>query len=206
MRRRMGISYMSVLLFFCFLLVSTVHFISQRHWNHMIRELENSNHQQLHTIWNQGRAIKELRKDLGLDKDKYDQFARERVPGRRMREYDKWRTYRDKALSSLTEEQRLALSRREGALIRLPDGEFYFIGKYGEDLKAVLNYELVKDDIIPKDIDLVSLERGHIWNAIRLSRSSEEIRSVNINEAVVLRDESGQYYFITPKKIEMLHN
>ncbi len=191
---------MSVLLFFCFLLVSVIHFISQRHWNHMIREPENSNHQQLHTIWNQGRAIKELRKDLGLDKDKYDQFARERVPGRMMKEYDKWRTYRDKALSSLTEEQRLSLSRREGALIRLPDEEFYFVGKYGEDLKAVLNYELVKDDVIPKEIDLVFLERGYIWNAIRLSRSSEEIRSVNRNEAVILRDESGQYYFITPKK------
>lgn len=152
------------------------------------------------TIGNQSRAIKELRKDLGLDKDKYDQFVRERVPGRRSREYEKWRTYRDKALNSLTEEQRLALSRREAALIRLPDGEFYFIGKYGEDLRAVLNYELVEDGAIPKEIDLVSLERGYIWNAIRLSRSSEEIRSVNRNEAVVLRDESGQYYFITPKK------
>lgn len=110
------------------------------------------------------------------------------------------RTYRDKALNSLTEEQRLALSRREAALIRLPDGEFYFIGKYGEDLRAVLNYELVEDDVIPKEIDLVSLERGYIWNAIRLSRSNEETLSININEAVVLRDESGQYYFITPKK------
>jgi hypothetical protein len=200
MRRRMGISYMSVLLFFCLLVVSVVHFISQKHWNHMIRELENSNYQKGHTIWNQGRAIKELRKDLGLDKDKYDQFARERLPGRRMREYEKWRTYRDKALNSLTEEQSLALSRREAALIRLPDGEFHFIGKYGEDLKAVLNYELVEDDVIPKEIDLVSLERGYIWNAIRRSRSSEEMRSVNINEAVILRDESGQYYFITPKK------
>jgi len=200
MRRRMGISYMSVLLFFCLLVVSVVHFISQKHWNHMIRDLENSNHQKGHTIWNQGRAIKELRKDLGLDKDKYDQFARERLPGRISREYEKWRTYRDKALNSLTEEQSLALSRREAALIRLPDGEFHFIGKYGEDLKAVLNYELVKDDVIPKEIDLVSLERGYIWNAIRRSRSSEEIRSVNRNEAVILRDESGQYYFITPKK------
>jgi hypothetical protein len=200
MRRRMGISYMSVLLFFCFLVVSVVHFISQKHWNNMIRDLENSNHQLLWTTGNQSRAIKELRKDLGLDKDKYDQFARERLPSRRSREYEKWRTYRDKALNSLTEEQRLALNRREAALIRLPDGEFYFIGKYGEDLRAVLNYELVEDDVIPKEIDLVSLERGHIWNAIRLSRSSEEIRSVNINEAVVLRDESGQYYFITPKK------
>lgn len=200
MRRRMGISYMSVLLFFCLLVVSVVHFISQKHWNHMIRELENANYQKGHTIWNQGRAIKELRKDLGLDKDKYDQFARERVPGRRMKEYEKWRTYRDKALNSLTEEQSLALSRREAALIRLPDGEFHFIGKYGEDLKAVLNYELVKDDVIPKEIDLVSLERGHIWNAIRLSRSSEERGSLNRNEAVILRDESGQYYFITPKK------
>jgi hypothetical protein len=166
----------------------------------MIRGLENSNYQQLHTIWNQGRAIKELRKDLGLDKDKYDQFARERLPGRISREYEKWRTYRDKALNSLTEEQRLALSRREAALIRLPDGEFYFIGKHGEDLRAVLYYELVEDDVIPKEIDLVSLERGYIWNAIRRSRSSEEIRSVNRNEAVILRDESGQYYFITPKK------
>jgi len=200
MRRRMGISYMSVLLFFCFLVVSVVHFISQRHWNYMIRGLENSNHQQLGTIWNQGRAIKELRKDLGLDKDKYDQFARERVPGRRSREYLKRKTYRDKALNSLTEEQRLALSRREAALIRLPDGEFHFIGKYGEDLSAVLNYELVEDDVIPKEIDLVSLERSYIWNAIRLSRSYEETVSININEAVVLRDESGQYYFITPKK------
>ncbi len=200
MRRRMGISYMSVLLFFCLLVVSVVHFISQRHWNFMIRELENSNNQKTVTIWNQGRAIKELRKDLGLDKDKYDQFARERLPGRRSREYEKWRTYKDKALNSLTEEQKLALSRREAALIRLPDGEFYFIGKYGEDLKGVLNYELVEDGVIPKEIDLVSLERGYIWNAIRLSRSSEEIRSVNINEAVILRDESGQYYFITPKK------
>lgn len=200
MRRRMGISYMSVLLFFCFLLVSVVHFISQKHWNNMIRELENSNHQQLYTIWNQGKAIKLLRKDLGLDKDKYDQFARKRLPGRMSREYLKRKTYRDKALNSLTEEQRLALSRRESALIRLPDGEYHFIGKYGEDLKAVLNYELVEDDVIPKEIDLVSLERGYIWNAIRLSRSSEEIISVNIDEAVVLRDDSDQYYFITPKK------
>lgn len=200
MRRRMGISYMSVLLFFCFLVVSVVHFISQKNWNNMIRELENSNHQLLWTTGNQSRAIKELRKDLGLDKDKYDQFARERLPSRRSREWEKWRTYRDKALNSLTEEQRLALSRRESALIRLPDGEFYFIGKFGEDLKSVLNYELVEDDVIPKEIDLVSLERGHIWNAIRLSRSSEEIRSVNINEAAILRNESGQYYFITPKK------
>jgi hypothetical protein len=200
MRRRMGISYMSVLLFFCFLVVSVVHFISQKHWNNMIRDLENSNHQLLWTTGNQSRAIKELRKDLGLDKDKYDQFARERLSSRRSREYEKWRTYRDKALNSLTEEQRLALSRREGALIRLPDGEFYFIGKSGENLKAVLNYELVEDDVIPEEIDLVSLERGYIWNAIRLSRSSEERRSVNRNEAVILRDESGQYYFITPKK------
>jgi hypothetical protein len=200
MRRRMGISYMSVLLFFCLLIVSVVHFVSQKHWNYIIRELENSNNQKTWTIGNQARAIKELRKDLGLDKDKYDQFARERLSSRISREFDKWRTYRDKALNSLTEEQRLALSRREGALIRLPDGEFYFIGKYGEDLRAVLNYELVEDDVIPKEIDLVSLERGYIWNAIRLSRSSEEIRSININEAVVLRDESGQYYFITPKK------
>jgi hypothetical protein len=166
----------------------------------MIRELENSNNQKTFTIGNQSRAIKELRKDLGLDKDKYDQFARERVRGRIMREYDKWRTYRDKALNSLTEEQRLALSQREGALIRLPDGEFHFVGRFGEDLKAVLNYELVEDDVIPKEIDLVSLERGYIWNAIRLSRSEKEIRSVNKDEAVILRDESGQYYFITPKK------
>jgi len=200
MRRRMGISYMSVLLFFCLLVVSVVHFISQKHWNYMIRELENSNNQKTFTIGNQSRAIKELRKDLGLDKEKYDQFARERVIGRRMREYDKWRTYRDKALNSLTEEQRLALSRREGALMRLPDGEFHFVGRFGKDLKAVLNYELVEDDVIPKEIDLVSLERGYIWNAIRLSRSEEEIRSVNKDEAVILRDESGQYYFITPKK------
>jgi len=200
MRRRMGISYMSVLLFFCLLVVSVVHFISQKHWNNMIRDLENSNHQLLWTTGNQSRAIKELRKDLGLDKDKYDQFARERLSSRRSREYEKWRTYRDKALNSLTEDQRLALSRREAALIRLPDGEFHFIGKYGEDLRAVLNYESVEDDVIPKEIDLVSLERGHIWNAIRLSRSSEEIRSVNRNEAVILRDESGRYYFITPKK------
>lgn len=200
MRRRIGISYMSVLLFFCFLVVSVVHFISQKHWNYMIRGLENSNHQQLRTIWNQGRAIKELRKDLGLDKDKYDQFARERLSGRMSREYLKRKAYWDKALNSLTEDQRLALSRREAALIRLPDGEFYFIGKHGEDLKAVLNYELVEDDVIPKEIDLVSLERGYIWNAIRLSRSREEIRSINSKEAVVLRDESGQYYFITPKK------
>ena len=196
----MGISYMSVLLFFCFLLVSVVHFISQKHWNNMIRDLENSNYQKAWTIGNQSRAIKELRKDLGLDKDKYDQFARERLSSRISREYDKWRTYREKALNSLTEEQRLALSRSEAALIRLPDGEFYFIGKNGEDLRAVLNYELVEDDVIPKEIDLVSLERGYIWNAIRLSRSSEEIRSVNRNEAVILRDESGQYYFITPQK------
>ena len=196
----MGISYMSVLLFFCLLVVSVVHFISQKHWNNMIRDLENSNHQLLWTTGNQSRAIKELRKDLGLDKDKYDQFARERLSSRRSREYEKWRTYRDKALNSLTEDQRLALSRREAALIRLPDGEFHFIGKYGEDLRAVLNYESVEDDVIPKEIDLVSLERGHIWNAIRLSRSSEEIRSVNRNEAVILRDESGRYYFITPKK------
>ena len=191
---------MSVLLFFCFLLVSVVHFISQKHWNNMIRDLENSNYQKAWTIGNQSRAIKELRKDLGLDKDKYDQFARERLSSRISREYDKWRTYREKALNSLTEEQRLALSRSEAALIRLPDGEFYFIGKNGEDLRAVLNYELVEDDVIPKEIDLVSLERGYIWNAIRLSRSSEEIRSVNRNEAVILRDESGQYYFITPQK------
>lgn len=196
----MGISYMSVLLFFCLGVVSVVYFISQRNWNFMIRGLENANMQKSVTIWNQGRAIKELRNDLGLDKDKYDQFARERVPGRRMREYEKRKTYRDKALNSLTEEQRLALSRRESALIRLRDGEFYFIGKYGEDLKTVLKYELVEDDVIPKEIDLVSLERGYIWNAIRLSRSNEETVSININEAAVLRDESGQYYFITPKK------
>lgn len=201
MRRRVGISYMSVLLFFCLLVVSVVHFISQRHWNYMIRELENSNIQKTLTIGNQSRAIKELRKDLGLDQDKYDQFARERVRGRMMREQMERQKYWDKALSSLTEEQRLALSRREGALIRLlPDKEFHFVGRFGEDLKAVLNYELVENDVIPKEIDLVSLERGYIWNAIRLSRSQEEIRSVNRNEAVILRDESGQYYFITPKK------
>ncbi len=200
MRRRMGISYMSVLLFFCFLVVSVVHFISQRHWNYMTRGLENANNQKTVTIGHQVRAIKELRKDLGLDQDKYDQFARKRLPSRRSKEYLKWITYRDEALNSLTEEQTLALSRRESALIRLPDEEFYFIGKYGEDLKAVLNYELVEDDVIPKEIDLVSLERGYTWNAIRLSRSREEIRSINSKEAVVLRDESGQYYFITPKK------
>lgn len=200
MRRRMGISYMSVLLFFCFLVVSVVHFISQRHWNDMIRGLEYANNQKTVTIGRQVRAIKELRKDLGLDKDKYDQFARERLSSRRSREWEIRTTYRDKALNSLSEEQRLALSRRESALIRLPDREFYFIGKYGEDLKAVLNYELVGDDVIPKEIDLVSLERGYIWNVIRLSRSNKETVSININEAAVLRDESGQYYFITPKK------
>ena len=200
MRRRMGISYMSVLLFFCLLVVSVVYFISQRNWNFMIRGLENANHLQLRTIWNQGRAIKLLRKDLGLDKDKYDQFARTRLPGRMSREYLKWSTYRDKALNSLTEEQRLALSRHESALIRLPDEEFYFIGKYGDDLKAVLNYELVEDDVIPKEIDQVSLERNYIWLAIRRSRSGEEMSSLSRNKAVVLRDESGQYYFITPKK------
>jgi hypothetical protein len=196
----MGVSYMSFLLFFCFLLVSTVHFISQEHWNNMIRDLENSNNQKGFTIWNQGKAIKLLRKDLGLDKDKYDQFARKRLPGRMSREYLKRKAYKDKALNSLTEEQRLALSRREAALIRLPDGEYHFIGKYGEDLRTLLNYALVEDDVIPKEIDLVSLERGYIWNAIRRSRSSEEISSINIDEAVVLRDDSGQYYFITPKK------
>jgi len=67
-------------------------------------------------------------------------------------------------------------------------------------LKAVLNYELVEDDVIPKEIDLVSLERNYIWLAIRRSRSREERSSISRNKAAVLRDESGQYYFITPKK------
>lgn len=62
----MGISYMSVLLFFCLGVVSVVYFISQRNWNYMIRGLENANHLHLRTIWNQGKAIKLLRKDLGL--------------------------------------------------------------------------------------------------------------------------------------------
>ena len=197
MRRRMGISYMSVLLFFCFLLVSTVHFISRKHWNYLIQDLANQNRQKMYTIHKQGEAIRAMKKELGIeDPKKYNQFANEKFYSRRWEGRKKEASLQEEVLNSLSKELRTAYDRYELCLIKMSDGKYRLV-KMGD---AGFDYLPIDESIIPKDLDVVTLIRTREHRAAYLSLTSLQQQELHRFRARILWAEPRKYYFVSEKE------
>ena len=193
----MGVSYMSFVLFISFLLVSTVHFISKKNWSKIIWELEKSNRQKMYTIFNQGEAIRAMRKELGIeDPKKYNQFANEKFYSRRWEGRKKEASLQEEVLNSLTEELRTAYDRYELCLIKMSDGKYRLVKMGDRDF----DYLPIDESIIPKDLDVVTLLRTREHRAARLSLTPFQQQELYRFKARILWAEPGKYYFVSEKE------